>query len=381
MCPPGGAALRTLSGAALANADLSARRREALFSPPPFVASRLTALLADPRDAELLFALLSVACVVPPAALALLLSPPSHALGALYFGCVYALFAQRFLLALHYSQHRRLFRAPWGALNALGPALGCFFGVPPGVYRLFHCVLHHGGANAAGADVSSTERYARGSLLHFAAYWLRFALGAWLQLPAAALRLRRPALAARCVAGIAAFLAAHACAKRVNPTAALWLFGVPYGATTLLGMLGNWSQHVFLRPEAPRSALGMAYTCVNHGDNQRTFNDGYHAGHHANGRTHWTELPASFMAQLPAHAEADALVFHSVHFFEVGVAVLFGRDAGLRFLARRYVQVGQPRRTEAQLVAELRRRLAPITLAAPKLGAPDEAPAAEKHAD
>ena len=179
--------------------------------------------------------------------------------------------------------------------------------------------------------------------------------------------------ALRCAAGIAAFACAHAAAKRVNPVAALWLFGVPYGATTLLGMLGNWSQHVFLRPEAPRSALGMTYTCVNHADNQRTFNDGYHAGHHANGRLHWTELPGSFMASLPAHAAADALVFHGVHFFEVGIAVLLGRSAGLRFLARRYVRVGQPLRDEAALVAELRRRLAPIRI--------DAAAVAGKHAD
>ena len=255
--------------------------------------------------------------------------------------------------------------AGYGALNALGPALGCFFGVPPGVYRLFHCVLHHGGGNGAGADVSSTERYARGSLLHFAAYWLRFALLAWAALPLAALRLRRPALAARCAAGVALFAAAHGCAKRVNPVAALWLFAVPYGATTLLGMLGNWSQHVFLRPEAPRSAHGMAYTCVNHGDNQRTFNDGYHAGHHANGRLHWTELPTAFMASLDVAAREDALVFHGVHFFQVGLAVLLGRSAGLRYLARRYVRVGQPPRDEAALVAELRRRLAPIRLEPP----------------
>ena len=108
--PPPPAALRTLAGAPLPNLDLCAERHEALFAPPPFVASRLTALLSDPRDAPLLFALLNVAALVPPAAAALLLAPPSHALGAAYFASVYALFAQRFLLALHFSQHRRLFK-------------------------------------------------------------------------------------------------------------------------------------------------------------------------------------------------------------------------------------------------------------------------------
>ena len=102
--------LRTLAGAPLENLDLSAQRHEALFTPPAALAERLTSLLADPRDAPLLFALLNVAALVPPAAVALLLAPPSHALGASYFAFVYALFAQRFLLALHFSQHRRLFK-------------------------------------------------------------------------------------------------------------------------------------------------------------------------------------------------------------------------------------------------------------------------------
>ena len=128
-------ALRTLAGAPLANADLGAERHEALFLPPRALASFLTSLLADPRDAPLLFALLNVALLVPPAAAALLLAPPSHALGAAYFAAVYALFAQRFLLALHFSQHRRLFkpgacRVPAPFLRA-GRALRCRAHVSP----------------------------------------------------------------------------------------------------------------------------------------------------------------------------------------------------------------------------------------------------------
>jgi len=49
-----------------------------------------------------------------------------------------------------------------------------------------------------------------------------------------------------------------------------------------------------------------------------------------------------------------------VHFFDVGVAVLLRGDRGLAWLAERYVQVGQPSRSQAQLIVELRRRLAPL---------------------
>lgn len=242
-------------------------------------------------------------------------------------------------------------------------ALAAFFGIPLGFYRLHHCVMHHAHGNAASGDLSSTERFQRNSVRHFVQYWLRFALGAWLELPLLAVRARRHGAALRCVAGLAAHVALYAAAARVNPVAALWLLPAPYALSSLLLMFGNWSQHVFVNPAAPRSPLGMSYTCLNHGDNQRTFNDGYHASHHANARTHWSELPRAFMDGAGAHGAADALAFHGVHFFEVGVAATLFGTAGLRWLARHAVALpGAPQRTQAELVAELRRRLAPIRI-------------------
>jgi hypothetical protein len=108
---PASAQLRTLSGAPLANADLCAARREWHVSPPRWATPTLLSCLEDERDAPLLYALLNVALAVPPAAAALLfLAPRSHLCGALYVAAVYALFVQRFMLALHFSQHRNIFR-------------------------------------------------------------------------------------------------------------------------------------------------------------------------------------------------------------------------------------------------------------------------------
>ena len=102
----------------------------------------------------------------------------------------------------------------------------------------------------------------------------------------------------------------------------------------------------------------MAYTCVNHADNQRTFNDGYHVNHHANSRLHWSDLPDAFMDAARDLGAKDALVFRGIHFFDVGGAVLTGR---LAWLAERVVTLpGHPKRSKAQLVAELRRRLQPV---------------------
>ena len=63
------------------------------------------------------------------------------------------------------------------------------------------------------------------------------------------------------------------------------------------------SQHIFINPECPGTAYGMAYNCLACPDNALTCNDGYHIEHHLNSRTHWLELPARYMDNLQQHAE------------------------------------------------------------------------------
>lgn len=127
-------------------------------------------------------------------------------------------------------------------------------------------------------------------------------------------------LAARSALCLAANGAAFAALLRLNRVAATWTLVVPFFFSSFALMLGNWSQHAFVNPDRPRSAAGMTYSCLNHPDNQRTFNDGYHIQHHADSRLHWTLLPQRFMETLPQLAAEDALVFHGIHFFDVGIA-------------------------------------------------------------
>lgn len=108
MCHP--PLLRSRTGAAVPNKDLNAVRNEALWTPPRWLDRRLRLLLADQRDAPLLHVLLNAAVLLPPAALAVLVTR-RHVVGCAYLALAYGALAQRFLLALHYSQHRRLFRA------------------------------------------------------------------------------------------------------------------------------------------------------------------------------------------------------------------------------------------------------------------------------
>jgi hypothetical protein len=71
-------------------------------------------------------------------------------------------------------------------------------------------------------------------------YWLRHAAGGLLEVPLYALRKRRWALAARCVASECAYLGTALALWRARPTATLWALLVPYIATSLALMFGNW---------------------------------------------------------------------------------------------------------------------------------------------
>lgn len=66
--------------------------------------------------------------------------------------------------------------------------------------------MHHVENNGAPRDLSSTERFKRDNLLHFIVYWLRFAVGSWVELPLYAARTRRWRLCAACLATECAYL-------------------------------------------------------------------------------------------------------------------------------------------------------------------------------
>ena len=99
--------------------------------------------------------------------------------------------------------------------------------------------MHHGGNNKSGADASSTERYRRDSLAAFLAYWLRYALLAWAEVPLRCLRYRRWALLGASMAAEAAYFACCVVAWRANPRAALWVLMVPYALSSLALMFGK----------------------------------------------------------------------------------------------------------------------------------------------
>lgn len=329
-------------------ADLTASRREYYFAPPAcIIRPWLLRLIKDPRDAPMLYMVFNVALVTLPCA-ALAFASRSHLAGALYWLANTLLFHERFILGMHYYAHRGLFKSR--ALNAAVPALLTpLFGLPAGLYHLHHVVMHHVENNADGWDLSSTEMYQRDRLSHLACYWLRFLALIWFELPLYAWRRGRRAMAACCALSVLAFFAGSAWLYRCNPQGTTWVVLFPTLANSLMLMLGNWCQHIFVDPSKPRCSYHLAYNVIDHPCNQRTFNDGYHVEHHVNSRRHWSELPGSFVRNLARYRDEDAIVFRGIDnlqasllcafflYYKITLLHIFFSDCAFLLL---YIQVG-----------------------------------------
>ncbi len=290
--------------------DIGARRRE-YFVPPPFLLRPVVhLLLKDARDAPLLYMLSNVVGFTLPFAY-MAFCAQSHVFGFVYWLCNTLLFQERFILGMHYFAHRGLFRIP-GLDAAFAFCMTPFFGLPGGLYHLHHVVMHHVENNLDGWDLSSTERFQRDSLLHFLTYWARFLVLIWFELPMYALRRNRYILGAQCAGAVSAFFVTLYYLYQSNPVGTMWVFAFPTLANSFLLMLGNWCQHMFIDPDKPRCNYHLAFNVINHPCNQRSFNDGYHVEHHVNSRKHWSELPASFMANIERYRLEDAIVFQGL---------------------------------------------------------------------
>ena len=98
-------------------------------------------------------------------------------LGPLYFFVCGYIFMDRFILMLHCTSHRSLFKREYRRLNAYIPwVLGPFFGETPETYYAHHIGMHHP-ENNLEEDLSSTMRFQRDSFFDFLRYHLRFFFG------------------------------------------------------------------------------------------------------------------------------------------------------------------------------------------------------------
>jgi fatty acid desaturase len=335
--------------------DIMAERKEYYFKPPSIFLSWMASCIKDDRDFPILYMFFNVAVMTLPAA-AIVFACESHLLGFIYWIINTALFQERFLIGLHYYSHRGLFKNT--TLNTIVPLVfSPFFGMPSGMYYLHHVIMHHSENNLDQWDLSSTEPFQRDKVTHFLFYWLRFAFAVWIELPLYAWKRSRYTQALSTAFFIFAFWAVMAILYFVNPCGTFWVFLFPLAVNSFLLMLGNWSQHIFVDPNNPRSNYHLAYNVINDQCNQRSFNDGYHIEHHLNSKRHWSELPSNFQQNYATYAKEDAIVFENLDPIKVGILVFLEK---YNVLAKHLVQFRTPPRSAAEVEAFLRSRLVPI---------------------
>jgi len=329
-----------------ANSDLTADRKEYLIQTP--VLSRLFGrLLNDKRDMPMVHLQLNIlAYVMTGVCLIYYLNMKEnpgpqwhcHVLGLVYVAGNTFLFEERFILMLHFYSHRPVFDRSYPILNEyVNWFMAPFFGIPSGVYKLHHVIMHHAENNHEW-DISSTETYQRDSLKAFLWYYFRFSVMIYIELPIYCFKSKRYDQLRSTLTGLATWALSIAfLAKFVNFWATFWVFMVPVFVTFLAMSFGNWSQHIFVDATQPESNYHLAYNCVDTFVNQRTFNDGYHVIHHYNARLHWSEMPEHFHNNVEKHHQEGSLTFRDIHFFDVGILVMTGR---LDKLAEHYVHLG-----------------------------------------
>lgn len=317
---------------------------------------RIAALLNDPRD--LPFVWLMVQCFLWQfVSVALFFAGPSVLWFApVYWGIWGAVFLDRFILMLHCTSHRPLFKDR--RFNQLIPwVIGPFYGQTPESYFVHHMGMHHPENNLAD-DLSSTMKYERSRL----SSWLHY-VGTFLLvgLPLLANYHRangNSKLLRRLILGEGTFWLLVVGLFVLNWQATLIVFLLPVLAVRMVMMAGNWGQHAFVDAADPANPYRNSITCINLRYNRRCFNDGYHILHHLKPRTHYTEYADEFESNREEYGKQDAIVFNGIDFFQVWLFLMLGR---WNWLAKRFVQLpGAPRRTEAEVISFLKSRTAAI---------------------
>jgi fatty acid desaturase len=321
---------------------------------PAWLARRALRLIQDPRDLVFVGLSLEITLVLVPLAAALFvpgwfrwwLAPP-------YLAVVYGVYVDRYILMLHNTSHRRMYKPEHDWLNGYVPRfLGLFFGETPDTYYAHHVGMHHVEGNLEG-DLSTTMPYQRDSIVDFLRYFFRFFFLAIIELQLYFWRRNRRGLFLRALGGELVAYALYALLLWINWRATVVVFLIPLVVTRFLMMAGNWGQHAFVSPDDPGNDYVNSITCINTRYNRRAFNDGYHIGHHVKPTRHWTEMPGDFERNRAEYARQGALVFEGIDFFQVWALLMLHRYEAL---AARLVPLADQPLDRAQVVALLRER-------------------------
>ncbi len=310
-------------------------------------------LIVDPRDLPFMHFIVEATLIIVPLVFYIYVGPVSWIVVGLYVPFNVFFYMDRFILLLHNTSHRPLFRREYRILNYyIVCVLGPLFGETPETDFAHHIGMHHVEENL-DADLSSTLRYQRDSVTGWLRYFLRFFFGAVFALSLYMARKRRRKLLMRIVAGELAFWICVGIACLMNWQATLVVFVFPVIICRTLMIAGNWAQHAFIDPSRPDDPFGCTITVINCRYNRRSFNDGYHIGHHRKTALHWTEMPGEFLNNHELYRSRDAIVFSGIDFIMVWALLMFKR---YDLLARHFVELRSPARSHEEIVALLKGR-------------------------
>ena len=282
--------------------------------------------ILDRRDTPFLGLMVLLSLLVIPSAVALFVTPTFRWwLAAVHLALV-LYFMGPYVLMLHNTSHRRLFKPRWRWMNQYIPwVLGPFFGESPETYFAHHVGMHHPENNLED-DLSSTLPYRRDSFVDFMRYFLRFFFGGLFELARYLSAKGRRRLMIRCVVGELSYAVGVALLFYFfGWRATLIVFVVPLVIVRFAMMAGNWGQHAFVDEASPENNYRNSITCINSAYNRRCFNDGYHIGHHLKSNRHWTEMPEDFASNVETYAAEGAIVFHGIDFFGVWLCLMLKR--------------------------------------------------------
>ncbi len=316
----------------------------------------LATLINDERDLPFVYLILQCLAVAL-LGVGLFFVPAQHFWYAapIYWAIVAFGVLDRFILMLHCTSHRTLFKKERAWMNQIIPwVIGPFMGESPETYFAHHMGMHHP-ENNLPEDLSSTMKYQRDSLAHWLTYYVDFLLFGLARLVGYHKRKHNPKLLVRTILGEGSFLLVAGLLCLVNWRASMAVFLIPLVMVRFLMMAGNWGQHAFVDAADPGNPYKNSITCINSRYNRRAFNDGYHIHHHVKARTHWTELPAEFRDNLETYAREDAIVFEGVDFFMVWAFLMLGQ---WKTLAKHFVHIpGAPERSDDEVIAFLKSRV------------------------
>jgi len=311
-------------------------------------------LINDERDLPFIHLCLKISLlVVPTAILLLIFKDINWMFYALFLAVNFGVFLGPFVLMLHNTSHRKLFKKEYSFLNNFIPwFLGLFYGQTPETYFYHHVGMHHA-ENNLEKDLSSTMKYRRDSLRGFLHYLFTFYFFGIFQLSGYFKRKNQAKFIIRIVRGEAFFICLAIVLSFYNFPGTLFILILPFIFIRFAMMAGNWAQHAFIDAKEPDNLYKSSITCINTPYNKKCFNDGYHIGHHLKPSMHWTEMPTDFLKNIDKYRKNNVIIFEGLDYFQIWFLLMI---KNYKFLAKKFVDVEEAPRSQQEIIDFLKLR-------------------------